>query len=447
MSPSEDTDVLAFEICAKLQQRYDQVATEYSSSGNIIGVFFHDLVIHFTGIIIHRNTVNDYGGVAQFPWVNKKYAITPERVEEPSFLSAPDNLGLRELIKSLRFIPVAVGQSIPLGYGYQQYIGKVLKIILPHLGWTRCFIPGRKAQFILLEELILELCKEYQIKNSKIVCENWKRYADLHITDKQTVVKEKGILVGTRNNLHNRKLAINFLQQEKEVIGFTHGEISNHVLDEPVYGYSDKTLCTTLVDYGTFSPDVVSFPPIIKPIKECRRSSPVVAQVYQRSERIEYQGSREVRNLFIPTIYQQNFLYGPKHAYESQEYYRWHQTLEQCIPNLTTKLHPKTRFRPKFECEVENRMLENCIEDYDVLIFDFFATGAVHAIFSDKPVIYFDIGLRSLNKQFMHDLKQRCTVINIDFALGWEEQIQSGLQQYEAERRTCSNTGLEKYAL
>ena len=50
MSPSEDTDVLAFEICAKLQQRYDHVATEHSSSGNIIGVFFHDLVIHFTGI-------------------------------------------------------------------------------------------------------------------------------------------------------------------------------------------------------------------------------------------------------------------------------------------------------------------------------------------------------------------------------------------------------------
>ena len=92
-------------------------------------------------------------------------------------------------------------------------------------------------------------------------------------------------------------------------------------------------------------------------------------------------------------------------------------------------------------------MLEECIEDYDVLMFDFFATGAVHAIFSNKPVIYFDIGLRSLNKQFAHNLRQRCTVVNIDFDAEWEDQIQTGLEQYEEDRRTWSNTGLERYSL
>ena len=71
-------------------------------------------------------------------------------------------------------------------------------------------------------------------------------------------------------------------------------------------------------------------------------------------------------------------------------------------------------------------MLEECIEDYDVLMFDFFATGAVHAIFSDKPVIYFDIGLRSLNKQFAYDLRQRCTVVNIDFDAEWKNRSRPG---------------------
>ena len=173
------------------------------------------------------------------------------------------------------------------------------------------------------------------------------------------MIKNKGVLVGTRNNLHNRKLAINFLQQGKEVIGFTHGEISNHVLDEPVYGYSDKTLCTTLVDYGSFRPETVSFPPIIKPVKESRRSSPVVEKIYRRNEAIEYRDLRKTQNLLIPTIYQQNFLYGPKHAYESHKYYRWHQALEQCVPNFTVKLHPKARFRPSLYVELRNGCLRN----------------------------------------------------------------------------------------
>ena len=149
MRPSEDTDALAFEICAKLRQCYDQVSTSYSPSGNIIGVFFHDLVIHFTGIIIHRNSVSDYGEPAEFPWIDKRYAIAPKTVEEGCFLPPSNTLGLKESIKSLRFLPVAVGQSIALGYGRQRHLDKILKIALAYPRWSRCFVPGCNAQICL----------------------------------------------------------------------------------------------------------------------------------------------------------------------------------------------------------------------------------------------------------------------------------------------------------
>ena len=117
------------------------------------------------------------------------------------------------------------------------------------------------------------------------------------------------------------------------------------------------------------------------------------------------------------------------------------------MPNLTIKMHPKTRFHPAFTCNVVYRQLADCVEDYDVLMFDFFATAAVLTIFSDKPVIYFDIGLRSLDPQFRSGLENRCTVVEVDFFRDWEEQIQVGLNQYENAQRTCSNIDLEKYSL
>ena len=110
-------------------------------------------------------------------------------------------------------------------------------------------------------------------------------------------------------------------------------------------------------------------------------------------------------------------------------------------------MHPKTRIRPRFACKIEFRQLETCINEYDVLILDYFATSTVLAIFSNKPVIYFDIGLRTLEPAFYRDLEQRGTIVNIDFAMNWEEQIQLGLGRYRMEKKVCSNTALAKYAL
>jgi hypothetical protein len=63
---------------------------------------------------------------------------------------------------------------------------------------------------------------------------------------------------------------------------------------------------------------------------------------------------------------------------------------------------------------IDWRQLDTCIPEYDVLVFDYFATGAMLALMSDKPVIYFDIGLRNLRDDFIADLKRRCEYVKID---------------------------------
>ena len=54
------------------------------------------------------------------------------------------------------------------------------------------------------------------------------------------------------------------------------------------------------------------------------------------------------------------------------------------------------------------------MNQYDFLVFDYFATGSMLALMSCKPVLYCDIGLRNLHPDFLEDLKKRCEYVKID---------------------------------
>ena len=56
---------------------FKNVADDCGPYGNVIGIFFHDLMVHFTGIVIQRESINEYGEDASFPYVSRDYAINP----------------------------------------------------------------------------------------------------------------------------------------------------------------------------------------------------------------------------------------------------------------------------------------------------------------------------------------------------------------------------------
>ena len=75
------------------------------------------------------------------------------------------------------------------------------------------------------------------------------------------------------------------------------------------------------------------------------------------------------------------------------------------------------------------------------------ATSAVLSIISEKPTIYFDIGLRRLSERFERDLRARCEYGKIDINGDLHEQIQACLEKYSCERRSWSNVNMEKYVI
>ena len=69
------------------------------------------------------------------------------------------------------------------------------------------------------------------------------------------------------------------------------------------------------------------------------------------------------------------------------------------------------------------------------------------ALVSDKPVIYFDIGLRRLSSIFEEDVKNRCEYAKIDLNGDIDEQVRLELTRFWSVVATRSNAALARYAL
>ena len=48
-------------LCENIRSRHQDLVVDYGEYGNIFGLLFHDLMIHFTGILIQRESIKDYG--------------------------------------------------------------------------------------------------------------------------------------------------------------------------------------------------------------------------------------------------------------------------------------------------------------------------------------------------------------------------------------------------
>ena len=151
------------------------------------------------------------------------------------------------------------------------------------------------------------------------------------------------VIVGARQNLQNRKLAINYLYQGKEVVALTHGEISSQIFDEPMYLYAERGLCTTLVEYGERIAGIGPGKIMNEPSKVLYRSSKTAKDIFRPSNKIWPKELGRARVLYIPTTYVGAHIYGPFHAYEDNVYWEWQKALSRIVPSIVVKQHPKSR--------------------------------------------------------------------------------------------------------
>ena len=441
------SDELALEIFQDLKRHFFDSEREYGYVSTIVGLFFHDLMIHFTGVLIHREASRDYGSDFIFPFVNQIYARRPfEIFDFPTKNSRLDGGFFSNLVKKAPLLPLGLGQAIPMFSGRD----KLEKIMLSVLGfshsWSEAYLARREEQIGYLSDVIYEICTKYSIGNSDEIISNWVRYVQVHTTSHQKKIPQHSVVLGTRCQLHNRKLAFNYLQQNKQVWGFTHGEVTNAVFDEPTFSYADCSFCTVLVDYG----DPHSFgkfnSPLIEPKKVVRRTSATVKKIVSQTDSIDYFPKSSSRLLYIPTMYSANKLYGPFRNIEDEKYREWQKIILDNFPDLTVKTHPKSLVQWSYKCKTELRSLTECMSKYDGIILDYCSTASTLAFSTDRPILYFDLGLRNLTSVYKNDVKKRCHYIEVS-TISDSERVKKEICETLKNQSRKSNTQMIKYSI
>ena len=422
-----ESNRLSLEIYNYLLQRFGDSSGDFSPISNIFGLFFHDLMIHFSGIVIQREFVRqDKNEVVAFPFGSTKYARRPFIIDEQSYM---DNSSKRNSVKKIwrtgGIVPLAVGEGVPLDIRGQWLMRKSLTLLGKYQPFCKAYLPHREQQIDALCEVVRTLAQRFEIPAEEHLIENWANYSRHHTSSVQSRIKDDQVILGTRAVLQNRKLAMNFLQQDKDVIAMTHGEITSTIFNEPLFGYAELGFCSTLIDYGDLRLDAPLHESLSKPNKFLSRTSVSVQKIQNRRNvrgASTKSGGGKKKILYIPTTYNEKFHYGPYRGFEDGLYLKWQSELIAAVPELTIKPHPKC-IRPPFDCRQDERALQRCYLDYDVIILDYYSTAATLMIATDKPVIFFDIGLRNLVPDFKLLLKQRCDYVQIDWALDLSDQI------------------------
>ncbi|HIE82557.1 MAG TPA: hypothetical protein EYQ00_01350, partial [Dehalococcoidia bacterium] len=279
---ARDREVLA--IYETLLSSFEEVASCYGTIGNVFGLFFHDILAHFSGILFFRERVSASNFEMRFPYVSLEYSKAPFVVPQDSYISyTPIGSGLVRTLRASRILPVAIGSGISWGYNNSAISGRLLSLLAAQQKFTACYLPNQSEQIDALIDCVKRICSQYSIANSEIVETNWRAYSEFHTTSDQIINPEKGAIVGSRMNHENRKIAINFLQQEKPVVGYTHGEICNEIMDEPAIGYAELGYCSVLVEYGDYKYDgnCTYNKPLVKATQTIRRESKSVRKAYR----------------------------------------------------------------------------------------------------------------------------------------------------------------------
>ena len=69
------------------------------------------------------------------------------------------------------------------------------------------------------------------------------------------------------------------------------------------------------------------------------------------------------------------------------------------------------------------------------------------ALFTDKPVIFFDIGLRRLCPEYKDFVRARCYYKKIDFVVDVNSQVREAFSEFAKCERVWSNKDFPQFAM
>ena len=232
------------------------------------------------------------------------------------------------------------------------------------------------------------------------------------------------------------------------------------MFDEPVFGYSDRSLCTHLFGYGdnlvktndsNFLKSLEADPTYIP------SNSNLIKKLYKKEKQLQNIKDYDALCwLYAPDSILYHRRYGPfSGSIPPKLYIIWQKKLMNSFKNIFFKKHPKGHSLSKNISksnlsQLLNTSKKNIIEDhflkvfhsFDGFVFDHISTAFMIAASTEKPIIYFNIGKRNLTVDGDRKIKERCTWIDIDLE---NINIREGLKF--ADKKDKINNLTDKFSL
>jgi hypothetical protein len=228
------------------------------------------------------------------------------------------------------------------------------------------------------------------------------------------------LITGSLLTIEHRLQAARARAQGIPVITTVHGD-ADGFLDEPWSGYGEATYPTHILSFGQHGAELRNHSRYSRSIiGETPRTIPTSSQYILKKL---WSSGRDIRHvhdldtariLYIPTSYAQFSFYGPFRSAPDLLYEKWQLALQAAFPNMTVKEHPVNALRNKAisgPARKETRPLSEVILDYDFYMLDYVSSATSYALATDRPVVYFDLGIRNPTARMTQALQARCHYI------------------------------------
>lgn len=231
------------------------------------------------------------------------------------------------------------------------------------------------------------------------------------------------LVCGSTSVLDTRMVAAQARLQGIPVVSVTHGE-SDGALDEPYFSYGEYTYPTHLISFGTAATEAYERSDYMRCLFEPDHR-PIFVPSSADTVRPRFASDRPIRafprgearcGLYVPSLFAGNLLYGPFRTLPDILYHRWQLHLLEQFPDCRIKGHPNSNWPEAIYPEGRwlGGKLTELLDEADYFIYDYVSTALTQAMATDRPILFFDIGLNHLDAEAAGAIRERCNVIRVE---------------------------------
>lgn len=438
---SEDNRI-CMEIYEVLLQDYKNSLKKFPREINVIGIFFIEILKLLTGLILRKREIennlvikdNLHKELHTWPYVGYRdliHGLDPDKKRYGRFLNKKRNMkqvtaematGVRSIWGSSRTTIGIINTGLDKDI-FKACLKSNKRIKFMNYFMQDFFVPSLNEQISYLLLCLEELNDRIGLPiNIQTLGEIISRHIKSMVKEGDVVPIDIDILVcGSENEFHNRILSAIAKYQKKHVICVTHGE-GFGLLDEPLHGIGEQSFADAILGYGPFTlKNRASYRFLNDELLSnfyLPSSSEVAMQNHSSCKIKSLNISSNTKVYYLPTsLSGANYRYGPYRDLPDLLYLNWHRKIVSYFDNIIIKAHPKEKHYREFNQYHKSYIttdLRHIVNDIDVFVFDYISSAFFIAAATDKPIIFFDLGIRNIASEALYYIQNRTYYFDVN---------------------------------